>query len=181
MFNGQNTIPLDDALLVDTLTTINRAGADVIYLPVEAPIVNRIAHQLTELNLQTKQTLLGSDSWEATELDSTVTTGSYFTTHFVLDDNRPIVQSWRDIYKSTYAVEPDTLATLGYDATATLAAAIEQADALEPNAVAKILKQETFDGVTGQINFDNQHNPRKPVPIVSVGAEGPVFSTSGSP
>ena len=163
----QGSYTSDPANLADILTAIGQAGADLIYLPGDAAAANRVARQWRDLtSSETNLTLLGSDSWESAELDQDVTAGSYFSTHFVLDDNRPIVQTWRDAYKSTYAVEPDTLAT-----------AISQTGTFEPAAVANTLEQGTFEVVTGPITFDDQHNPAKPVPIVRVERGGIVFAT----
>ena len=86
-----------------------------------------------------------------------------------------MAQSWAEAYKSNYAIEPETLAVLGYDAAIVLLTAIQQAGAVDRLAVAKSLEHGTFEGVTGQINFDSQHNPIKPVPIMAV-KEGQVIS-----
>jgi branched-chain amino acid transport system substrate-binding protein len=184
----QNTYTPGDSDLADKLNAINQAGAEVIYLPADVAIVNQVADRLNELGLsklstesETGLTLLGSDSWASPELDLAATTGSYFTTHFVLTDEHPLGQTWAEAYKATYAIEPDTLAALGYEAATLLAVAIEQAGTFEPVIVARALEQGSFEGITGQITFDHQHNPLKSVPIVYIGQEGIVFSTSISP
>jgi branched-chain amino acid transport system substrate-binding protein len=184
----QATYTPADTDFANTLTTISQAGAEVIYLPANASIANQVASQLSALDIsntstaaQPNLTVLGSDSWESSELDLTTTAGSYFTTHFVLDDDRPIVHTWTEAYKSAYAIEPDPLAARGYDAAIILTAAIEQAGTFEPVAVAKALEQGTFEGVTGQITFDHQHNPIKPVPIVYIDHQSILFSTSIPP
>ncbi len=171
-----------DSDLADTLTAIHQAGAEVIYLPANPATVNRVTAALKRLELlsptQPGLTLLGSDSWESPQLDLAATTGSYFTTHFALSDDRPLAQTWLKTYKATYAVEPNTLAVLGYDAANLLAAAMTQAGFFEPGAVAKVLEQGQFDGVTGSINFDTQHNPLKPVPLVYIDHDRIIFLTS---
>jgi branched-chain amino acid transport system substrate-binding protein len=184
----QHTHTLDDSDLADKLNAISQVGAEVIYLPADAVTVNQVANRLNERGLlklstesETGLTLLGSDSWASPELDLAATAGSYFTTHFVLTDERPLGQTWAEAYKATYAIEPDTLAALGYDAATILAAAIEQAGTFEPVAVAEALEQGSFEGITGQMLFDHQHSPLKPVPIVYVDHERIVFSTSISP
>ncbi len=169
----------------ERLMAIRRAGAELIYLPAPVSVVNRVASQLKELDRSssadasgTRPILLGSDRWQSTELDLAATTGSYFTTHFVSEEPRPIVQSWTEVYQATYAVEPNTLAALGYDAAMMLMTAIEQAGTFETMAVVKSLEQETFRGVTGQIAFDGQHNPIKPVPVVRIEDGQITFFTS---
>ena len=111
-------------------------------------------------------TLIGSDSWDAAELDRTATDGSYFTTHFITDN--PDVREWANAYKSGFAIEPNTLAALGYDAASLLLNAMNRANSLDPLAVIKMLETSEFPGITGPIQFDNQHNPVKPVPVVYI-------------
>jgi branched-chain amino acid transport system substrate-binding protein len=157
------------------LETIADSQADIIYLPAMPTEANRFASRLSQLKPSTlgdtaTPILLGSDRWDSDELDLAVTTGSYYTAHFVLEDPRPVVQSWREAYKSIYATEPNTLAALGYDAAMILATAIEQAGSFETTLVAETLAEGHFSGVTGQISFDGSHNPIKPVPMVRIEA-----------
>ena len=98
-----------------------------------------------------------------------------------MTDERPLLQTWAETYKATYAIEPDTLAALSYEAATVLAVAIERAGTFEPVAVAKTLEQGSFEGITGRITFDDQHNPIKPVPIMYIDHERIVFSTAISP
>jgi branched-chain amino acid transport system substrate-binding protein len=184
----QNTHMPNDSDLTDKLNAISQVGAKVIYLPADAATVNQVAHRLNELGLSKSSTesetgliLLGSDSWESPELDLAATTGSYFPTHFMVTNERPLLQAWAEAYKATYAIEPDTLAALGYEAATILAVAIERAGTFEPVAVAKALEQGNFEGITGQITFDDQHNPIKSVPIVYIDQKRLVFSTFISP
>lgn len=141
------------------------AGAEMFYLPAPVAVVNRVAGQLSATQ---PLLLLGSDSWDAPGLDLAGAEGNYFTRHFFLDEHRPAVQAWADAYKAAYAVAPDTLAALGYDAAAILMKAIEEAGSAEVRLVADALAQGQFEAVTGPISFDGQHNPVKPVPVVQV-------------
>ncbi|MBN1993161.1 MAG: ABC transporter substrate-binding protein [Anaerolineae bacterium] len=171
--------------LAGVLTAIGQSQAEIIYLPADAALVNQVAGQLKESGLAeaptkipTALTLLGSDSWESPELDLSVAAGSYFTAHFAAAENRPLVKTWTNAYKATYAIEPDTLAALGYDAANVLITAIEQAGTFEPAAIAQALEQGKFTGVTGQMSFDAQHNPLKPAPILYIDRQSLVFFTS---
>jgi branched-chain amino acid transport system substrate-binding protein len=164
-----------DSGLTGKLTAIAQAGAAVIYLPVDAATANQVGSQLNALGLK-NITLIGSDSWDAAGLDRTATNGSYFTTHFTIDN--PDVGEWANAYKSDFAIEPNTLAALGYDAASLLVNAIEQANSLDPTTVAEILKTGEYTGVTGPIRFDKQHNPIKPVPLVQINQGEIRFVTS---
>ena len=158
----------------DTLVAIKQSGAELLYLPTSPSIANRVAHQLDELGLAKTSPsepgliLLGSDSWASDELELAATARSYFPIHFSPENNHSLMQNWRDSYKSIYAIEPDALAALGYDAANILVEAIEQSGTLTPVQVVETLERSGFEGVTGQITFDQQHNPIKPVPFVQV-------------
>lgn len=168
----QSTYTPADIDFTPFLQSAADAGADMIYLPAPVAVVNRLAGQWQQL--PQRLTLLGSDSWDGSELDLMAVEGSYFTRHFFLDEHRPATQVFADAYKASYAVAPDTLAALGYDAAAILVEAIEQAGTLEAKRVAEALEQGRFEAVTGPITFDRQHNPVKPVPVVQV-QEGEVI------
>lgn len=166
--------PSDNTDFTETLLAIKQSGAELLYLPASPAVANQVAHQLNELGLTNTSPskpgliLLGSDSWASDKLDLAATTGSYFPIHFSPEANRPLAERWRDRYKSIYAIEPSTLAALGYDAANILIKAIEQSGTLQPQQVAKTMKHSRYEGVTGQITFDHQHNPIKPVPFVRV-------------
>lgn len=164
----QSTYPPGEADFKPLLQAAAQAGAEALYLPAPAQVVNGVVAQWRELGLSTQLTLLGSDSWDAPELDRAATEGSYFPVHFLLKDNRPATQAWAEAYKAKYAVSPTTLAALGYEATSTLLAAIQQAGAVEVKAVAPVLAGGEFEGLSGPFTFDAQHNPLKPVPVVQL-------------
>ncbi|GAB4426150.1 MAG: ABC transporter substrate-binding protein [Anaerolineae bacterium] len=159
-----------EADFTPALQAAGAAGAELLYLPAPVSVVNRLAGQMSQLRQSgsLRLTLLGSDSWHSADLDRTATAGSYFTTHFFLDDPRPLTQQWTETYKASYAVAPDTLALLGYEAATVLLEAVQQAGTLDVESVAKTLAQGRFEGVTGPLTFDPQHNPLRPVPVVQV-------------
>ena len=209
------TYALSEIDFTTSLQTIYDAGAQIIYLPAPASMVNQVAHQLHELGLansslsfdtasglevglirtrfetsplmtsnpnssttlRTGLILLGSDSWQSETLDLAATAGSYFTTHFALADNRETIQVWSSAYQATYAVEPTTIAALSYDAATILTEAIQQAGTFEIATLVKVIEQSQYEGVTGQIAFDSQHNPIKPVPVMQIQDGQILFST----
>jgi branched-chain amino acid transport system substrate-binding protein len=172
----QAPISAGETKLTDILTNVIRSDATLIYLPASPAVANRVANQLIDLGAINRTlssgrpglALLGSDAWASEELDLVAVEGSYFPVHYSAQAKQPRVQNWRERYKSIFAVEPNTLAALGYDAANILATAIEQADSFEPNAVTRVLEQSSFHGATGQIKFDQFHDPLKPVPFVRV-------------
>jgi branched-chain amino acid transport system substrate-binding protein len=160
-----------------TLQAITQAGTGVIYLPAPTERVNRLAEQLRQNHLADQILLLGSDGWDSAGLDLAAASGGYFTPAFFLKDNRPETRQWADTYKATYAIEPTILAALGYESASLLAQAIEQAGSSEVGAVSQALSSGQFEGITGPLSFDPQHNPRKPIPVVQLTGEGLRFIT----
>ena len=59
------------------------------------------------------------------------------------------------------------LATLAYDATNLMLAAIEKAGVDDPAQVAKAMEGLKYDAVSGTITFDPQHNPIKSAVVIA--------------
>jgi len=170
----------------DLLQAVHQSKAELIYLPTtNQTVVNRISGQLEQLGLSAPANnegglvLLGSDGWSADELELAAAEGSYFAVHFAPDN--PPAQAWVEQYKSNYAVRPTQLAALSFDAANMLAQAIQQAGTLEPAQVAQTLQQTTFSGVTGNLTFNQHHNPVKPVHFVRIQNGDTIYVTSVKP
>ena len=78
-------------------------------------------------------------------------------------------------------MEPDILAALSYDATNLLLDAIKQAGVDDPAIVKVVLAAIQFEGVTGMIRFDEDHNPIKDVVVMGVKKGQVEFITSIKP
>jgi branched-chain amino acid transport system substrate-binding protein len=167
----------DLAGLAETLTEISQAEAEIIYLPAPASIANQIAGQWQAMAGVAAIPFLGSDRWDSTSLDLTLLNGAYFPSHFLADNETPAVRAWVKRYKAAFAVEPDSLAVLGYDAAQLLAEAVQEAGSFEPMAIAPLLGQGSFAAITGPLTFDERHNPAKPVPMARLEAERRQFFT----
>jgi branched-chain amino acid transport system substrate-binding protein len=151
------------------------AGAmpQVLYVPHAYPVANRVGSHVRAQGLDV--TLLGSDVWDRDALDLGVLEGAYFTTHYSREAPSPMAKAWRERYLSAFAVEPDTLAALGYDSASLLASAIQDAGSPSPNDVARRLEKMEFEGVTGRWRFDSWHNPLKPVVVSRIQGADVVF------
>ena len=164
----QGDYSTDTADFLPLLASAREAGAELIYLPASAAVANRVAAQLQASEFTGGLTLVGSDTWDFDTLDLAATEGSYFPVHFAPDNQQPHIQNWIDAYKARFAVAPNALAAVSYDSAHLLANAIQQAGSFQPVDVARQLESDTFEGITGPITFDAQHNPLKPVPFVKV-------------
>jgi branched-chain amino acid transport system substrate-binding protein len=93
----------------------------------------------------------------------------YYTNHYDAGDTRPIVQDFVKNYGAKFnGAVPDALATLAYDATNLLLAAIEKAGVDDPAQAAKAMEGLKYDAVSGTITFDPQHNPIKSAVVIEV-------------
>lgn len=172
----QATYAQENTDFLPLLANIQQTGAQLIYLPAGPEVANQLAGQMSQHNINLL--LLGSDAWHADNLNKTAAEGSYFPLHFTPNNEQPFTQRWAEDYKSAYATEPTALAALSFDATQLLLQAIQQTGRPDPAQVAKTLEQQQMLGVTGQISFDNQHNPLKPVYFVQIKKGHTTLTTS---
>jgi branched-chain amino acid transport system substrate-binding protein len=148
------------------LTKVKDAAPDILYLPDYYSTVNLIAAQAREKGVTA--VMMGGDGWDSPDLDTSVVEGGYHTNHYSADDPRPEVQDFVSKYQEKYGAVPDALATLAYDATNILLLAMEEAGSTDPAAVAKALEDMSFDVVSGNITYDELHNPIKSAVILHI-------------
>lgn len=151
------------------LTKVKDANPDVLFLPDYYQTVNLIAAQANQMGI--KAVKMGGDGWDSPELDRAATAGGFFTNHYSSEDTRPVVQEFVKKYQNKYGSVPDALAALAYDAANILFQAIQKAGTDDPMKVAQTMEQNTFSVVSGDISFDNQHNPKKCAVILEVSQE----------
>ncbi|MHB9034474.1 MAG: ABC transporter substrate-binding protein, partial [Anaerolineae bacterium] len=94
--------------------------------------------------------------------------GGYFSNHYSPQDPRDIVQNFVKAYKAKYGATPDALATLAYDAANILIQSIKEAGKDDPTLVAEKMAAIKYQGVSGDISYDAQHNPIKKAAIVKI-------------
>lgn len=155
-----------------TLYTIQRAKPDLVYLPDFADTANAIAEQAKKRIM--KIPFLGGDGWTSAELASGALDGSYYTDHFFPDDPRPKAAMFREAFGKAFKETtgrprvPDSIAALAYDAANMLLQAVQTSGSDDPAVVRVALEKLRFDGVTGQISFDQNHNPIKPAAVIAI-------------
>jgi branched-chain amino acid transport system substrate-binding protein len=166
------TVPVFEAYTKDDtdfsaiLGKVAAADVDVMFLPDYYNKVNLIAQQAKEKGIEA--TLLGGDGWDSPELRVDMVEGGYFSNHYSPADPRPLVQDFVAAYKAKYGAEPDALATLAYDAAGILLQAIADAGADDPTLVKDAMAAVKYEGVSGEITFDAQHNPVKKAAVNKV-------------
>ena len=175
---GSETYTGTDTDFSAILTKVADSGAEVLYLPDYYNVVNLVAAQAKEKGVTA--VMMGADGWDSSDLDLAAADGGYYSNHYSPDDTRDVVVDWVSKYTETYGATPDALATLAYDATNLLFAAIEKAGVDDAAAVATAMEGLSYDAVSGTVTFDAQHNPIKSAVVLQVkdGAIGFVASVA---
>lgn len=152
-----------------TLTKIRGTNPDFIYIPGYYEEVAPLIKQARELGITVP--MGGPDGWDSPDLVGVVGANNlnktYFTNHYSVEDNNPIVVEFVEKYRAKYNKDPDAFAALGYDAVFLLAQAIKDAGEADPEKITLALeKVKDFEGVTGTMSIDEKHNPVKGVVII---------------
>jgi len=148
------------------LTKVADSGAEVLWLPDYYNVVNLVGAQAKEKGVTA--VMMGGDGWDSADLDLAAADGGFYSNHYSPTDTRPIVVDWVARYQAKYDSVPDALATLGYDATNLMLAAIEKAGTDDSAAVAAAMAALSYEAVSGQVTFDAQHNPIKSAVVLGV-------------
>jgi branched-chain amino acid transport system substrate-binding protein len=169
---GKESYTATDTDFSAILAKIRTARPDVVYLPDYYNIVNLATKQAKEKGIQVP--FMGGDGWDSPDLDKEAADGGFYTNHYSPFDPRPEVQKFIKAYGAKFqddsgnAIVPDALATLAYDATNMLLQGIKQAGADDTPKVRATLEKIRFNGVSGVITMDKQHNPVKSATILAV-------------
>jgi branched-chain amino acid transport system substrate-binding protein len=153
----------DDTDFAALLTKVAEANVDVLFLPDYYNKVNVIAKQAKDKGITA--VLLGADGWDSPDLDLDAVDGAYFSNHYSVYDPRPIVQDFVAAFEAEYDMTPDFVAVLAYDAANVLLQAIENAGVDDPAVVRDELAAIQFEGVAGDIAFDEHGDPIKKAAI----------------
>ncbi|MEW6541503.1 MAG: ABC transporter substrate-binding protein [Bacillota bacterium] len=149
------------------LTRIAQLKPDILFLPDYYQKASLIGKQARDKGITA--VFLGGDGWDSPDLDFAAMEGGYFTNHYSPEDPRPVVAEWVAKYTAKYGQTPDALATLAYDATNLLLAAIEKAGSKDPAAIRDAMAAtDGFQAVSGSISFDENGNPIKSAAILQV-------------
>jgi len=153
----------EDTDFAALLTKVAEADVDVLFLPDYYNKVNVIAKQAKDKGITA--TLLGADGWDSPDLDLEAVDGAYFSNHYSVYDPRPVVQDFVAAFDTEYGMTPDFVAVLAYDATNVLLEAIQNAGVDDPAVVRDELAAIQFEGVAGEIKFDDVGDPIKKAAI----------------
>jgi branched-chain amino acid transport system substrate-binding protein len=152
------------------LTAMRAKGPEAIYVPGYYREVALIARQARELGI--KVPLMGGDGWDSPklfEIGGKAVEGSYFSNHYSYEDPTPSVQEFVKRYKERFGVVPDGFAATGYDAARIAFDGMMRAKDATGEAVRDAIEAtKGFEGVTGVISIDADHNAVKPAVVLEI-------------
>jgi branched-chain amino acid transport system substrate-binding protein len=162
------------------LTKILAAKPDFIFLPNnynEVALTVRQAHDLGWTG-----PFMGSDAWGNSELMALCgddCKGQYFSTHYAAAGATGATKEFIERYKGRYGYEPADVAALTWDAARIMLKAIQDTGELsgrtrkDRKAVREALAAiPEFDGITGQMKFDEEGDPIKCAVVVKISNAG---------
>jgi branched-chain amino acid transport system substrate-binding protein len=182
---GKESYTAQDTDFSAILAKVAEAKPDVVYLPDYYNIVNLVTKQAKEKGITAP--FMGGDGWDSSDLDKAAAAGGFYTNHYSPEDTRPEVQTFVKNFGAKYKDDkgqpkvPDALAALAYDATNLMLQGIKDAGADNTDKVKDALVKMTFNGVSGKITFDQQHNPVKSATILEVTPDKIVFNSVVNP
>lgn len=160
-----------------TLTKINGMDFDVMFIPGYYEQLGPIVKQAREMGIDAP--ILGSNGfgnpiiYELAGAENM--TDIYYPTEFFIEGDDIEVVAFREAYNAKFDNESDMFAGIAYDNVFILAEAIERAgvaDSVKINE--ELANTRNFEGITGTISFDEEHNPIKATPVVEIQDGGPV-------
>ena len=150
-----------------TLTKIQTANADVIFVPAYYEEVGKIVKQARELGITAA--MLGTDGWDDTKVidiaGKDALNNTYFCTHYFEGD--PNVKEFLEAYEKEYKTAPNVFAALGYDAGKMLIDAIQRGGD-DPEKIREAIENiKDLKVGTGVITMDAKtHNPIKGIVVI---------------
>ena len=152
-----------------TLTKIKAENPDFLYIPGYYQEVGLIVKQAREMGLNIP--IAGGDGWDSAKLPEiagkAALDNTFFTNLYSPDDTSELNKKFVAAYKKKYNTNPDVFAALSYDCAMLIAKAIEDAKSADPAKIAEAMaKIKGMPGVSGEVTFNEQHNPIKSAVII---------------
>lgn len=154
------------------LTNIKGKDFDIVYLPGYYEEAGLIIKQAREMGIE--QPILGADGFSDEKLASIAgkdnMTNIYYTAHF--SEKAPSsdkVKTFIEDFKKEYGKAPSSFNALAYDSVYMIKDALEKTENLTSEELTKELASLTdFQGVTGTMTMDKNHNPEKPAVVIGI-------------
>lgn len=152
------------------LQRISKKHPQFLFVPGYYSEAAIIARQTREVGM--KIPLMGGDGWDSESLIAIAgeaINGSYFSNHYTLENQDPVVQKFIQDYEMKYGIKPDSQAASGYDAAKILFEAIARARTTEAAKLRDaIAATKDFKGVTGTISINKKRDAEKSAVVLQI-------------
>jgi branched-chain amino acid transport system substrate-binding protein len=160
------------------LTNLKALNPDVLFVPGYYEEVGLIVRQARELGFNVP--ILGADGYESPKLTEIAGAENlndvYYSSHYSSKDTAERVVKFNEAFKDKYGKEPDAFNALGYDLAYFLRDALERAGEVNSEKLKEALEAtDGFEGVTGVLAIDENHNPVKSVTVIQMLDGVPTF------
>lgn len=152
------------------LTSFKSKKIDAIYVPGYYTEVGLIVKQARQNGINVP--IVGSDGMADPKLAQIAgdknASKVYYTTPFSDDvaKSNPTAVKFMNEYKAKYHAYAPTFSALAYDSVYMIKSAIESEKSADSVKIAQgLAKIKNFDGVTGKITINKNHDPEKPIAI----------------
>lgn len=145
------------------LNNVKAQDPDVLFIAGYYPEGGAIVKQAREMGIDAA--ILGPNGLGNDEFINLAgaenVTDFYYATIFVTGEyGSDAANEFAERYRAEFDTEPDLFSAGGYDAARLAADAIDRAGSTDPQAIRDALEEtQDFEGVTGSISFDEDHNP----------------------
>ena len=92
----------------------------------------------------------------------------YFCTNYFYDNPSDKNKAFVEAYEERYKKKPSTFSALAYDSCNIFLDAIEKAQSTKHDDIIKALNEISFDGVIGEVKFDENRNPIRDLNIIEI-------------
>ena len=159
------------------LNNIKSSSPDAIFIPFYYEKSGLIVQQARSLEINC--TLLGGDSWSGI-LDSvpepSLLNNCYYFASFAPDDPNESSRDFTEKYTNKFGQSPNAFAAMAYESMKVFTSAIQNSLDKELNTGTENFKKDVIDnmkktktdGVSGDISFDEHHNPEKQAIIIQI-------------
>lgn len=187
--NGGQIVAKESYLQKDTdfkatLTKIKAANPDMIYVPGYYQEVGMIVKQAREMGLTVP--MAGGDGWDSAKLPEIAgkkaLNNTFFSSLYSPDDDSALNKNFVASYQKLYKEKPDVFAALAYDSAMLVINAIKTANSTDTVKIKDAMaKTANFNGVSGSVTFNAQHNPVKSAVIIEYKEGAQAFKTKINP
>lgn len=161
---------------VPLLAQVRQANADFIFQASQL-LDEQVAFLRAYKQLGLKTQLAGESTWTEDVPEKAgwpLIDGMLTASAWVPSSSRPAVQAYLDKYRKAYKVTPGFNGPPSYDMVYIAARAFEKAGTLEPEAVRKVVRSMSFDGMvygSGTVKFDDKGQAEFPVSVTAFDAK----------